>query len=72
MVVRPWQFMEVSGGSWCWQRSDTDQTSTQMGPFPDLARCILHAEEHGFDETKLERKRPRVQMSHESRCVGGS
>jgi len=73
MSSKVWQFVEVPGEGWCWQRGDPDDPVTSKNSFPDLASCIFNAEENGFRPAKPERRRrPRNQPGCEMRCVGGA
>ncbi len=60
--TRFWQFIEVGDGNWVWERGNQDGTSTRVGPFITLQECVVDARDHGFDESKLERRRmPRAE-----------
>ncbi len=62
---RFWQFIEVGDGNWVWERGNEDGTSTRVGPFNSLQECVVDARDHGFDESKLERRKvPRADPQH--------
>jgi hypothetical protein len=73
MKSNSWRFVEVSAGTWRWQRGDSEHAVSSKDTFPDLATCILDAEANGFDSARRERRRrPRSQPGREMRCVGGA
>jgi hypothetical protein len=73
MSAKPWRFVEVSDGTWRWQRRDSEHMVISKNTFSDLASCIVDAEANGFEPAKRERRRcPRSQPGFEMRCVGGA
>ena len=59
-AVRPariWKFRELGIHRLVWERAEIDGSTKRVGFFNDLAECILDAKAHGFDDSKLERRK---------------